>query len=404
MKRILIFSLAYYPRFVGGAEVAIKEITDRISPEEIEFHMVTLRFDSSLPRHSKEGNVFVHRVGFGRRNASVASTHHPLVYIDKVLFVPLAALAALRLHNAQHFDAWWAMMSYMVFPIVLLRIIGVRPPYVLTLEEGDPFEHVYGRAHIRFFEPLLRWGFRHASAVHAESTFLGTWARQWGFQGPLEVIPNGMDAERFKQMPPSELLEIIRTKIGKRGGETWLIHTGRLVHKNALDVCIRALPLLPEQVHLFMLGDGPDKEMLAELADELGVSARVHFHPYVSIEEVPNYLKSCDIFIRPSRSEGMGNSFIEAMAAGLPVIATQEGGIADFLFDAKRNPDKETTGWAVDMDSPEQIATVVKEILSDTAQTARVTATAKQLVFKDYDWDLIARKMRMLFDRLFETK
>ena len=50
VKKILIFSLAYYPNFVGGAEVAIKEITDRLSPEEFEFHLVTLRFDSSLPK------------------------------------------------------------------------------------------------------------------------------------------------------------------------------------------------------------------------------------------------------------------------------------------------------------------------------------------------------------------
>jgi glycosyltransferase involved in cell wall biosynthesis len=116
------------------------------------------------------------------------------------------------------------------------------------------------------------------------------------------------------------------------------------VHKNALDTVIRALALLPEAVHFLMVGNGPDKNALAKLADRLGVSARVHFHASVPIEKLPDYLKSCDIFIRPSRSEGMGNSFIEAMAAGLPVIGTQEGGIADFLFDAKRNPDTETTG------------------------------------------------------------
>ena len=64
VKKILIFSLAYYPNFVGGAEVAIKEITDRISPEDFEFHMITLRFDSRLPKTEKIGNIFVHRIGF----------------------------------------------------------------------------------------------------------------------------------------------------------------------------------------------------------------------------------------------------------------------------------------------------------------------------------------------------
>ena len=104
---------------------------------------------------------------------------------------------------------------------------------------------------------------------------------------------------------------------------------------------------------------------------------------YIDHSKLPNAFGECDIFIRPSRSEGMGNSFIEAMAAGLPVIATQEGGIADFLFDAKRNPDKGTTGWAVDKNSPEQIANAVKDILAHPEQVARVTATAKKWLLKN---------------------
>ena len=63
MKKILIFSLVYYPRYIGGAEVAIKEITDRISPSDIEFDMVTLRSHKDLPKAEKIGNVNVYRVG-----------------------------------------------------------------------------------------------------------------------------------------------------------------------------------------------------------------------------------------------------------------------------------------------------------------------------------------------------
>ena len=64
MKRILIFSLAYFPKHVGGAEIAIKEISDRILVEDIQFHMVTLRFDSTLPAVEQVGNVACHT---GRR-------------------------------------------------------------------------------------------------------------------------------------------------------------------------------------------------------------------------------------------------------------------------------------------------------------------------------------------------
>ena len=287
-------------------------------------------------------------------------------------------------------------------PAALFKIFHPRVPYLLVLQEGDPLDYIEKLA--RPVWPLFSRAFTSADIVVGESIFLGNWARRRGFTGPLEIIPNGMDAERFARTPVDGELETIRAKIGKKEGETWLIHTGRLVHKNSLDTVTRALPLLPAGVHFFMLGDGPDKVMLAKLADELGVSARVHFHPYVPLTDIPNYLKACDIFIRPSRSEGMGNSFIEAMAAGLPVIATQEGGIADFLFDAKRNPDKETTGWAVGTDVPEQIVAAVKDILAHPEQVTRVTATAKKLVFEKYNWDLIARDMQSVFDRLFKKR
>lgn len=400
-KKILIFSLAYYPSFVGGAEVAIKEITDRLSPEEFESHIVTLRFDSRLPKTEKVGNVFVHRIGFSRPSPAMSDLKKFPLFLNKYWYQFSAAFTAGRLHRTYHFDGVWAMMAHSTgVPAALFKLFHRNVPYLLVLQEGDPLDYIEKLA--RPVWPLFARAFTSADFVVGESTFLGAWARRRGFTGPLEIIPNGMDAKRFASVPSPELLESIRTKVGKKGDETWLIHTGRLVHKNSLDMVIRALAHLPSSVHLFMIGDGPDAGMLERLATGLGVSGRVHFHPYVPLTEIPNYLKACDIFIRPSRSEGMGNSFIEAMAAELPVIATQEGGISDFLYDAKRNPEKETTGWAVDVNAPEQIAEAVKDIIAHPEQVARVKATAKKLVFEKYNWDLIARDMESVFSRMLE--
>ena len=140
------------------------------------------------------------------------------------------------------------------------------------------------------------------------------------------------------------------------------------------------------------------------LAAELGVIDRVIFTGLVDRTMTAKYRKISDIFVSPSRSEGQGISFVSTMLSGLPMIATQEGGLADFVFDAKRNPGKETTGWAVDKDSPEQIAEAVKDILAHPEQVARVTATAKKFAQENFDWDRIAVKMRALFDRLSEEK
>ena len=239
--------------------------------------------------------------------------------------------------------------------------------------------------------PLFVQGFRRADMVQPLSTFLADWARKMGYKGPIEIIPNGADLVRFAGDP-----------IPHDG--TVLITTSRLVHKNAVDDVIRALKHIPSSVRFKILGTGPDESMLRALARSEGIQDRVEFMGHVDHKDMPQHLRAADIFIRPSRSEGQGSSFIEAMAASLPVIATQEGGISDFLFDAERNPDKESTGWAVDKDSPEQIAQAVREILTHSEETKCVVATAKTMVEGRYSWEMVVRDMQeKVFSRVFKN-
>lgn len=388
MKRILIFSLAYYPKFIGGDGVAVKEITDRINPQDIEFHMVTLRFDSTLPKVERIGNVLVHRIGFARPNPTTVDLKKFPLYYTKILFQCTAVLTAFRLHRRYKYDAMWAIMAHSAgVPAAVFKLTHPRVPYILTLQEGDPPEYI--ERLMRPLWPLFKRAFTNADMVQVISNFLGAWARRMGYQGVVEVIPNGVDVKIF-----------VGESVAHAG--IVLITTSRLVRKNAVDDIIRALPLLPEYIRFQILGTGPDEVALKTLAQELGVSARVEFLGHVDHKDMPAYLHTADIFIRPSRSEGMGNSFIEAFAAGLPVVATQEGGIADFLFDAKRNPEKETTGWAVDHDSPEQIAEQVKDILANPEQVQKVVATGRALALSKYDWDLLTKDMReKVFDKVF---
>lgn len=381
VKKILIFSLAYYPRFSSGAEVAIKEITDRINPSEIEFHMITLLFDRDAPREEKIGNVLVHRVGFGG------------VYLSKILYSLLAALEACSLDKKFHYDALWAMMTYMLFPTVLAKCLGVKAPHVLTLQDGDPYEKVFERWFIRPFAPLLNAGFRSAAIVQTISTYLATWPPLRGYRGDIEVISNGFSVASAGEYAPAEI-ELLKQSVGKKEGDVFLISVCRLAHQKGVDLIIRALALLPAHIHLLVVGDGEDRSMLESLARELHVQERVVFVGMVDRSMTAKYRKVGDIFVSPSRSEGQGIAFLSTMVSGLPIVATQEGGIADFLFDAKRNPDKPTTGWAVDSESPEQIAEAVQEILHNPEETKKVVATARQYAYDNFDWNVIAKNMR----------
>ena len=380
MKKVLIFSLAYFPKFVGGAEVAIREKTERMP--DIEFHMVTLRFDRAFPREEKIGNILVHRIGFGSASA-----------FNKLWFQFAAAWKALTLHRQYRYDCLWAVMAHSSgAPAALFKLFRPSVPLVLELQEGDPPEYVERKMFLLW--PLFSRAFKTASAMSVISTFLGRWAKRRGFIGEPVLIPNGVHVAHFSQEYPTRAIDEIKDALGKRMGDVFLITTSRLVRKNAIDVCLVALPKLPENVKFVILGTGPLEEKLKKQVQSLRLGDRVQFLGHVRHKEIPKYLKACDIFIRPSRSEGMGNSFVEAMAVGLPVIATQEGGIADFLYDEKRNPDKPITGWAVDKDSPQEIAEQVRNIMEHPEKVRAVIATAKAMDKEKYDWDTIARDMR----------
>ncbi|MCK9352116.1 MAG: glycosyltransferase [Candidatus Paceibacterota bacterium] len=401
MKKILIFSLAYYPKHVGGAEVAIKEITDRLDPKDYEFHMVALRFDDTLSETEQIGNVLVHRIGPTKHDPTMSDLRKFPLYANKFLYQFLAAWKAHKLHQKYHFDGIWAMMAHSCgVPAGLFKTFHPKVKYLLTLQEGDPIPYI--KKKMLPIYPLFVRGFTSADMVQAISNYLADWAKNMGFKGPLFVIPNAVSTKHFSQEYSKEEIDHVKKLIGKNEGDLFLITTSRLVKKNAVDDVIRSLPHLPKNIKFAILGIGPDEEMLRLLAASLKVSDRVIFLGQIAHTEMPKYLKACDIFIRPSLSEGMGNSFIEAMAAGLPVIATREGGIADFLFDPELNPNTPPTGRAVHPRDPEGIARAVELFMEKPEETAKIAANAKKMVFAKYDWDIIARDMKeKVFGNLF---
>ncbi len=400
-KKILIFSLAYYPKHIGGAEVALKEITDRISPDDYEFHLVCNRFDNILLKEEVIGNVTVHRIGLTTHNPSMADLRKWPLHLNKILYQWHAFWVAKQLHKKYQFDGIWAMMAHSTgVPAGKFKKAFPDVKYVLTLQEGDPPEYIERK--MRVFKKAFGDAFTCADTIQVISTFLRKWAKRRGFHKEPVLIPNAVNTAHFMQAYSNEELRVVRREFGVADDDVLLVTTSRLVHKNAIDDVVRAIALLPPNVKFIVFGTGPDEILLKSLITELKIEDRVQLRGQIGHAEMPKYLKACDIFIRPSRSEGMGNSFVEAMAAELPVIATQEGGIADFLFDAIRNPDLPATGFAVSADSPEDIKAAVDRILAKPEETRGTVDRARELAIAKYDWNLIAARMKQeVFDPLF---
>ncbi|MAF59724.1 hypothetical protein CL631_02690 [bacterium] len=383
MKRVVIFSTNYFPN-VAGAEIAIDEIAKRA--DGIEFHLITTRFSRKVPAKERIGNVIVHRVGVGSGFA----------FFDKLLSPFFGAFKAYQLDKKKPVDLFWCMMVTFTCgaPYILNTLRSWRKiKIVLTLQEGDSEEHLTKR-HLGLNGLAWKLALKRADVLTVISTYLGKRAKRLGYSGPIHLIPNAVNISHFSQEYSKDILKDLEEKLGKKKGDVFMITTSRLSEKNALDDVIEAVALLPKNIHFIVLGIGEDESKLKRLADDRGVGSRVHFVGYVGQDEIPKYLKISEIFIRPSRSEGFGISFVEAMAAEIPVISTQEGGIADFLFDAKRNPQTNSTGWAVDKDSPQQIADAVNRILENRDEVGKTVSNAKKMVAENYDWERIARDMQ----------
>jgi glycosyltransferase involved in cell wall biosynthesis len=381
-KRILIFSLVYLPNFVGGAEIAVKEITDRI--DSVTFEMVTLRTERLATE--RIGNVLVHRFGPYVGGKSISQKIQRTVM--KYLFPFWGYYVAKRLHQKQPFQVSWAIMAnYAGFAALFFKLRFPKVRFVLTLQEGDPITYIKRRVALVY--PLFVKIFRTADKVQAISHYLAQFATSMGYPGTPVVIPNGVDIEKFTHPYTEEEKKTLRNRLGILPEDKVLITTSRLVTKNGIEDVISAVSLLPSEYKFLIIGIGDLEKRLRDRVSQLQLEHRVLFIGHVPHHELPLYLQASDIFIRPSLSEGLGNSFLEAMAAGIPIIATAVGGIPDFL-------EHRQTGMVCDVQNPESIMQQVKD-LEDNSLRSQIITKGSALVATDYNWERVARRMGELF-------
>ncbi len=373
MRRILIFSLVYYPKFVGGAEVAVKEITDRLGAEDLEFDMITLNGGGESMKE-KIGAVTVYRI------LSKVSM------VQKLLYPFLAYKKAIELHKQNHYDMLWSIMaSYAGFAAFLFKRKYPYVPHILTIQEGDHFERRAG-----IFKPAFKRIFGSADYIQTISNFLSDWAESMGARCPIVVVPNAVDVQHFSEKADEASLVALKKTLGKKDGDIFLITTSRLTLKNGIEDIIDALTYLPPNVKLLILGIGELERSLKAKTSKLLLGERVNFLGYVPHSKMPSYLHVSDIFIRPSLTEGLGNSFLEAMASGIPVIATPVGGIPDFLVDGE-------TGLFCDVRNPKSITQKVEKLIKDRESRDYIVRNGIEMVKSKYSWKIVATKMKDLF-------
>ncbi len=231
-------------------------------------------------------------------------------------------------------------------------------------------------------------------------TYLGEYTRAriqaaTGDHARLERLPSGVDTAVFA---PGVGGDAVRARLGL-GDRPVVVCVSRLVPRKGQDVLIKALPAIQRVVPgtaLLCVGGGPDSPRLHRLAAETGVADDVVLTGSVPWEELPAHYDAGDVFAMPCRSrrgglevEGLGIVFLEASAAGLPVVAGRSGGSPDAVLDG-------VSGLVVDGTEVGEVAAAVAGLLADPSRRRQMGQAGRAWVDSVWRWDLLASRLREL--------
>jgi phosphatidylinositol alpha-1,6-mannosyltransferase len=166
-----------------------------------------------------------------------------------------------------------------------------------------------------------------------------------------------------------------------------------------MDTLITALPkMLPRwpELQLVAVGEGDDRQWLEDMAQENGVRMHVHFLSGLSYAQLAACYSACEIFALPSRGEGFGLVYLEAMACGKPVIGGAHGGAPEVIEDGK-------TGYLVHHGDTVQLATSIETLLANPEMACEMGKRGKERVEHEFRFNIFAKSLKKILRELCES-
>jgi glycosyltransferase involved in cell wall biosynthesis len=368
--RVAMVILEYAP-ILGGAQLQLAQVAPRLRARGIDVHVLTRRVNA-LPAREEIDGVPVRRLPApgGKLTASLAFTASCAMH--------LAALRPDVIHAYSLFSPSTAAL--------LVRAVSGVPVVVKVLRggEGGEIERLERKPLAR---PRIDRIVRHVDRFITISEEIDASLARVGVPGARRVaIPNGVDVERFRPAGPEER-RALRARLGLLGAPA-VVWCGRLVpEKNVaglLDVW-RAVRMQHPESQLLVVGSGPEEAALRRVAGDgvvfLGEQS-----------DVSSVLRAADLFVLPSRTEGLSNALLEAMAAGLPVVATRAGAAEEIVRDG-------AMGRLVPIGDDDALGRALCELLGDPDR-ARLGAHARETVVARHALDKVVERLVALYGEL----
>lgn len=302
------------------------------------------------------------------------------------LHAPAIRKAAAGLISESPVDLIHAHAAHPDGTVALGLAQATKVPVVLTIHGQDLLRSFRrGRAARR----VIRRSIARSARVILVSSRLRRVAQEEGLEGRFEIIPHGISPE---SLPDSNLhgkLRALRSKAGRI-----VLSVGALSGLKGQEWVLRALGPGDEY---WIVGDGPEKSRLKALSRSLGIEGRVRFFGAVDPSKVSTFMSAADVFALPSIGEAFGIVFLEAMRAGIPVVACRGEGESALLR-------HEETALLVQPSSAEAVSEALRRLDEDPELAGRLVSRAGNLVKRNFSMDLQCRKIVGVYEDVLGGK
>jgi glycosyltransferase involved in cell wall biosynthesis len=381
--RLVLVTRRFWP-LVGGAERIMASLAVELAARGIPVTLLTARWQSQWPAELSYRGVPVLRL-----------TNPPQRFWGTLKY--MRALARWLGDNSSRYDlVYVSMLKHDAY--AALRAIGGRLPVVLRAEGAGSSGDCRWQAEAHFGRRIRRQC-QKADALVAPSLAIQEELLAAGYSSSrIHYMPNGVPipaacsperrlAARASLAAASPLLHLVASS-------PLAVYTGRLDRAKGLDTLLDAWQMLlarrPE-AHLWLVGEGPYRKTLEEQIESRGLFGRVVLAGvFDSVEEL---LAAADLFVFPSQEEGMSLALLEAMAAGLPVVASDIPGNRPLIVHGQH-------GLLVPRDNPEALAAAMRHVLQEPRWAAGLGAAARDRVSRDYSRAKMVDAHLALFESL----
>ena len=259
-------------------------------------------------------------------------------------------------------------------------------------DKVSDFQHKRYPLKVSLLKAIQSFYVKGARIVIVPSNYVKDLVRGWGIPKDRIVVvynairqPDVLSADKGKA----------RAILGFLEDERVLITAGRLIPLKRIDQLIKIMPQLGD-AKLIVVGDGPERNPLEKLVASLNLRNRVLLTGQVSQEEVPLYLRASDVFVLNSETEGLSHVLLEAMAVGIPIIATDTGGNPEVIEDG-------VNGLLVPIGDQEKLKEAILRVLQDRELAGEFVKRSKEKVAQTFAWDVMVERTLHVFEAVMDS-